>query len=105
MSAANGALVMPYPGLRPFEEEDQPLFFGREAQISTMLRQLEDHRFVAVVGSSASGKSPPVAAGLHPKWRGGFLFGTTAGSIICARPATDTTHAFVCPPPADNLVT
>src|SRR5262249_50199968 len=46
MSLANGVLAMPYPGLRPFEAEDQPLFFGREAQVSAMLMQLEDHRFV-----------------------------------------------------------
>src|SRR5262245_20672361 len=86
MSAANGALVMPYPGLRPFEEEDQPLFFGREAQISTMLRQLEDHRFVAVVGSSGSGKSSLVRAGLLPAVREGFLLGTTDWLTIIIKP-------------------
>src|SRR5215471_21517368 len=86
MSVANAALAMPYPGLRPFEAEDQPLFFGREAQISTMLRQLEDHRFVAIVGSSGSGKSSLVRAGLLPAVREGFLLGTTDWLTIIIRP-------------------
>jgi hypothetical protein len=46
------SLRIPYPGLRPFEAADYSVFFGRELQVSTILRQLEDHRFVAVVGSS-----------------------------------------------------
>jgi len=86
MSAANGALAMPYPGLRPFEAEDQPLFFGREAQVGAMLLQLEDHRFVAVVGSSGSGKSSLVRAGLLPAVREGFLLGTTDWLTIIIKP-------------------
>ncbi|MGH9893591.1 MAG: AAA family ATPase, partial [bacterium] len=77
---------MPYPGLRPFAAEDAPLFFGREAQISALLRQLEDHRFVAVVGSSGSGKSSLVRAGLLPAVREGFLLGTTDWRVLLMRP-------------------
>src|SRR5215468_4285449 len=86
MNAANGALAMPYPGLRPFEAEDQPLFFGREAQVSAMLLQLEDRRFVAVVGSSGSGKSSLVRAGLLPAVREGFLLGTTDWLTLIIKP-------------------
>jgi energy-coupling factor transporter ATP-binding protein EcfA2 len=86
MTAANAALAMPYPGLRPFEDKDQPLFFGREAQVSAMLHQLEDHRFVAVVGSSGSGKSSLVRAGLLPAVREGFLLGTTDWLTIIIKP-------------------
>lgn len=86
MRAANAALAMPYPGLRPFEAEDQPLFFGREAQVSAMLLQLEDHRFVAVVGSSGSGKSSLVRAGLLPAVREGFLLGSTDWLTLVIKP-------------------
>src|SRR5215469_5968724 len=75
--ATVSSLRIPYPGLRPFEAADHPVFFGRESQVGTILRQLEDHRFVAVVGSSGSGKSSIVRAGLLPAVREGFLFGTT----------------------------
>ena len=44
MSESTNRLTMPYPGLRPFEEADHPLFFGREAQVNDVLRQLEDAR-------------------------------------------------------------
>jgi ABC-type uncharacterized transport system ATPase component len=86
MSAADTALAMPYPGLRPFEAQDQPLFFGREAQVSAMLRQLEDHRFVAVVGSSGFGKSSLVRAGLLPALREGFLLGSTDWLTLVIKP-------------------
>src|SRR5262245_954309 len=71
------SLHIPYPGLRPFEAADHPVFFGRESQVSAILRQLEDHRFASVVGSSGCGKSSIVRAGLLPAVREGFLFGTT----------------------------
>ncbi|MCP4043361.1 MAG: hypothetical protein GY731_15625, partial [Gammaproteobacteria bacterium] len=67
------ALVNPFVGLRPFESEDSLYFFGREDQTKALLRQLHQHRFVAVVGSSGSGKSSLIRAGLIPKLEAGFL--------------------------------
>jgi energy-coupling factor transporter ATP-binding protein EcfA2 len=84
--ASLGPRQMPYPGLRPFEAEDAPLFFGREAQVNALLRQLEDHRLVAVVGSSGSGKSSLVRAGLLPAVGEGFLLGTTDWRVLLMRP-------------------
>ena len=77
---------MPYVGLRPFESEDQPLFFGREAQVAAMLHQLEDHRFVAVVGSSGSGKSSLVRAGLLPAIHEGFFLGSSSWLSLIIKP-------------------
>ena len=56
----------PYPGLRPFEQEDSDFFFGRESHTEELLRRLGSARFVAVVGTSGSGKSSLVRAGLIP---------------------------------------
>jgi WD40 repeat protein/energy-coupling factor transporter ATP-binding protein EcfA2 len=56
----------PFPGLRPFEFEDNAFFFGREDQVSALYRLLNRNRFIAVVGSSGSGKSSLVKAGLLP---------------------------------------
>jgi AAA ATPase domain len=77
---------LPYPGLRPFEEEDQAVFFGREAQVSRLLQLLEDDHFVAVVGSSGCGKSSLVRAGLVPAIRGGFLFARTDWLVLLIKP-------------------
>lgn len=63
----------PYPGLRPFFQEDAPRFFGRGRQINQMLERLEDHRFLAVVGVSGCGKSSLVHAGLLPALEQGYL--------------------------------
>ncbi len=84
------AAIHPFPGLRPFEEDEHDLFFGREGQSEEILAGLRQHRFVAVVGASGSGKSSLVRAGLLPYLHGGFLAG--AGShwrIAIFRPGGD----------------
>ena len=68
----------PFPGLRPFRTDEAHLFFGREGQTDELLRRLEQHRFLGVVGTSGSGKSSLVRAGLLPALHGGFM--TSAGS-------------------------
>ena len=66
-------MLSPYPGLRPFHREEAALFFGREVQVEEMLARLEDHRFLAVVGTSGCGKSSLVRASLIPALEQGFL--------------------------------
>ncbi len=56
----------PFPGLRPFAFADHDFFFGREDQSFELFRRLDRSRFIAVVGSSGSGKSSLVRAGLQP---------------------------------------
>ena len=65
----NGTLVFdehPFPGLRPFGYQDYEFFFGRQEQIYALYRLIDRFRFIAVVGSSGSGKSSLVRAGLLP---------------------------------------
>ena len=47
----------PFPGLRPFEEDEEHLFFGRENQIDQLSSKLIQYHFLAVIGASGSGKS------------------------------------------------
>ena len=68
----------PFPGLWPITEEEDYLFFGREAQSNELRRRLRGTRFLAVVGTSGSGKSSLVRAGLIPALHCGFV--TQAGS-------------------------
>ncbi|WP_271569973.1 nSTAND1 domain-containing NTPase [Bradyrhizobium sp. CCBAU 11386] len=56
----------PFPGLRPFAKRDHKYFFGREDQTFALYRLLRTNHFIAVVGSSGSGKSSIVRAGLLP---------------------------------------
>jgi WD40 repeat protein len=63
----------PFPGLRPFEAHENHLFFGREGQSDELLARLRRHRFLAVVGTSGSGKSSLVRAGMLPALHGGLM--------------------------------
>src|SRR5688572_13354823 len=69
----------PFPGLRPFETEEYRLFFGREGQSDALLARLQRTRFLAVVGTSGSGKSSLIRAGLMPALRGGLMAGAGSG--------------------------
>ena len=69
----------PFPGLRSFEENEEYLFFGREKQIDDLLDQLEKTHFLAVIGTSGSGKSSLVKSGLLPSLYSGFIRGVGKG--------------------------
>src|SRR5262245_9990255 len=56
----------PYKGLDFFHVSDAGIFFGRERLTSDLVTYLRDHRFLAVIGASGSGKSSLVRAGLVP---------------------------------------
>ena len=68
----------PFPGLRPFREDEERFFFGRESQVDTMVNKLAATRFLAVVGTSGSGKSSLVNCGLRPALHRGLM--ASAGS-------------------------
>ncbi len=70
--------IRPFPGLRPFEEDEEHLFFGREKSVSELLSRLRTSRFLGVIGTSGSGKSSLVKSGLLPALYRGFMAG--AGS-------------------------
>jgi len=79
MTTGTQTRTNPFPGLRPFEAEEDHLFFGREGQTDELLRRLRSHRFLAVVGTSGSGKSSLVRAGLLPALYSGFMAGVGSG--------------------------
>lgn len=54
----------PFKGMDFFDEKDADLFFGREQLTAQLVGYLREHRFLAVIGASGSGKSSVVRAGM-----------------------------------------
>jgi energy-coupling factor transporter ATP-binding protein EcfA2 len=61
----------PYVGLEAFRESKQQLFFGRERLITELLQKVSTSRCLAIIGSSGSGKSSLVLAGVVPALKAG----------------------------------
>src|SRR6476469_772150 len=80
----------PFPGLRPYEPDEDHLFFGREKEIDDLLRRLAAVRFLPVIGTSGCGKSSLVRCGLVPALESGYM--VRAGSswrVALTRPGED----------------
>jgi len=56
----------PFPGLRVFTEKYKPVFFGRNREITQVIRRMATQRLLVIVGASGSGKSSLVRAGVFP---------------------------------------
>jgi WD40 repeat protein len=65
----------PYPGLLAFEEEDAPIYFGRDDEIRHLIERLSARRtlggarLLVLLGASGSGKSSLLRAGVLPRLR------------------------------------
>jgi tetratricopeptide (TPR) repeat protein len=85
-----GPRFNPFPGLRPFEADEDHLFFGREREIDELLRRLRTTRFLSVVGTSGSGKSSLIRSGLIPSlYSGGMARAGSGWRIAMLRPGED----------------
>src|SRR4051794_32911974 len=87
-TAAPGRVTVenPFPGLLSFTPEQSKYFYGRNKQVEEILRHLEKHRFLAVIGSSGCGKSSLVRAGLLPALYRGYLSSGPNWNIAVMKP-------------------
>jgi hypothetical protein len=76
----------PFVGLRAFEEDEGYLFFGRKTEINDLLKKFSGSRFLAVIGSSGSGKSSLVKSGLLPAIHSGSLASGHDWHVATMRP-------------------
>lgn len=67
----------PYPGLASYSSRDSEYFFGREQEIETIIRRLQQLHMMAMIGPSGAGKTSFLQAGLIPAlpkdWRYVFV--------------------------------
>ena len=100
----------PFPGLLAFQEEDAAVYFGRDDDICRLIERLEARRaqggarLIALLGSSGSGKSSLLRAGVIPRLK-------RDGHWIVAPPMRPRIHpvdelaralAVACGPGADR---
>ena len=85
----------PYPGMAPFRELDQDVFFGREAEVDRMLGRLQASGACSVVGPAGIGKTSAVFAGLVPAFRRGRLPGSERWPVVPVRPGDRALAALV----------
>jgi WD40 repeat protein/DNA-binding SARP family transcriptional activator len=79
-------LVCPFKGLAPFEAADAEFFFGRERLIDELGARLSEVPLLAVIGTSGSGKSSLLRAGLLPALETGLLDGSARWRQVLLRP-------------------
>src|SRR5690349_15612092 len=78
----------PFIGLRPFGLEDREFFFGRDRQVESLQQQLVTSRLISVIGSSGTGKSSLIRAGLLPRLHAEPLAGPPGWDWIETRPGS-----------------
>ncbi len=55
-----------YPGIRPFQEGEQQLFFARSREVNDLLTKLAVERLAVLYGKSGMGKTSLLEAGVFP---------------------------------------
>ncbi len=76
----------PYPGLRPFEESEWPIFFGRERFIDIVVGKLTEQSLLLVHGDSGAGKSSLIKAGVAAQLRQGQVRAGKSWRLAIVRP-------------------
>ena len=92
--SARWAGRQPYRALATYGPQDAELFVGRERLVAELAAHVLERRLVVVVGSSGSGKSSLVRAGLIPLARSGRLPGTGAWGTHTIVPGSDPLAAL-----------
>jgi DNA-binding SARP family transcriptional activator/WD40 repeat protein len=84
--AGGGFVSCPFKGLASFEVEDAEVFFGRERLVAEMVARLAGAPLMGIVGSSGSGKSSALRAGLLATLAAGVLPGSEGWALALLRP-------------------
>ena len=86
------AIPCPYPGMSPFEAQDEDRYFGRTGLIQSTIQRLRLQSFLALIGPSGSGKSSFLHAGVIPELRKSPLFDQRQVRDIRFRPGRSPLH-------------
>jgi len=92
--ASSASTSPPYKGLARFDVGDGEWFFGRERVVAEMVSRMAGASLLGVVGSSGSGKSSAVRAGLVGTLNSGMLPRSDGRIIAIMRPGEHPLRAL-----------
>ncbi|MBO4372161.1 MAG: hypothetical protein J5826_04445 [Bacteroidales bacterium] len=95
--------ICPYPGLRPFTEEESIFFKGRDMHIRQIIKLLEENKMAFITGASGDGKSSMVYAGVLPNIRAGFCKAKYNGWLIADFKPQKNPFLSLCESTANQL--
>lgn len=72
----------PYPGSRPFQQTDAARFFGREADVRSVIDLWLTNRLTTVYGPVASGKTSLLLGGVYPRMPAERIALRPAGNLV-----------------------
>lgn len=81
----------PYPGMVPFTEQQAAFFFGRNKESRDAVERLRQYPFLTIVGSSGSGKSSLINAGIIPALKKSPRWGVDGWDMRSMRPGQKLT--------------
>jgi DNA-binding SARP family transcriptional activator/WD40 repeat protein len=87
-------IACPFKGLASFDIEDAEVFFGRERLVAEMVARLAGAPLMGIVGSSGSGKSSVLRAGLLAALAAGVLPGSVDWGLALLRPGEHPARAL-----------
>ena len=93
-AAAGDVVICPYKGLAHFDVEDAPFFAGRERLVAELVARLTGAPLTGIVGSSGSGKSSALRAGLLAALSAGVLPGSERWERALLRPGAHPMQAL-----------
>ena len=81
--------ICPFKGLAAYQPEDAEFFFGRERLVDELVAKLQAHPLLVIGGSSGSGKSSLMRAGLLAALARGALPGSQNWKVILFAPGRE----------------
>jgi hypothetical protein len=69
MTSSSGTTLPPWPGPRPYGENEAGFYFGRNADVHDLTKTIDANRLTIVIGQSGTGKTSLLRAGVIPGLR------------------------------------
>jgi formylglycine-generating enzyme required for sulfatase activity len=85
-------IACPYPGMLPFSEANEALYYGREELVQSTVERFRVQKMLTIISPSGSGKTSFLNAGLIPQLSASKLFPKARWRVLLMRPGPQPLH-------------